>query len=211
MVYVAGGRDVTRLPFTPDSDFVMNEPAHNGNETRPGVPVIAMILLLIVAMVGGSFFFGGLIGPDPVQMFEKSGSPSVQIELKAASTVVASGFSNEMIDPAGKPLFISDEAGLTSADVKAAGVRPVDDNFLIELEFTEAGAQKLRKLSQELVIEEVQDSNTAPERLAILLDGKLHGAPVVRNVIDGGSAQIHLNELTKAEATRLAKGIVGAE
>jgi len=30
-------------------------------------------------------------------------------------------------------------------------------------------------------------------------------------VIDGGAAQIHLNELTKAEATKLAKGIAGAE
>lgn len=208
MVYVAGGRDVTRLPFTPDSDVVMNEPAHNGNETRPGVPVVAMILLLIVAMVGGSFFFGGPIGPNPVQMFEKSGLPSVQIELKAASTVAASGFSNEMTDPAGKPLFISDEAGLTSADVKAAGVRHVDDNFVIELEFTEAGAQQLRKLSQKLVVE---DGDTATERLAILLDGKLNGAPVVRSVIDGGAAQIHLNKLTKAEATKLAKGIVGSE
>lgn len=186
----------------------MNEPSHNGNGTRPGVPVVAMVLLLIVAMVGGSFYFGGPIGPDPVQIFEKSGSPSVQIELKAASTLAAAGFSKEMTDPTGNPLFISDEAGLTSADVNAAGVRKVNDNFVIEVEFTEAGAKKLTKLSRELV---VKDRDTATERLAILLDGKLNGAPVVLDVIEGGAAQIHLNELTKVEATKLAKGIVGSE
>ena len=78
------------------------------------------------------------------------------------STVAAEGFSKEMTDPSGKPLFISDKAGLTSADVKAAAVVSVEDNFVIEVEFTEAGAKKLTKLSKELVVE---DRDTATERL----------------------------------------------
>lgn len=178
---------------------------------------MVVILLLLIATVGGSlsflwdrFFVTEYVVPvrGVIERFEQSGTPSVGIELRAASTVEASGFSKEMTDPSGKPLFISDKAGLTSADVKAAAVVSVEENFVIEVEFTEAGARKLTKLSKELL---VKDRDTATERLAILLDGKLKGAPAVLKVIDGGSAQIHLNELTKAEATKLAKGIVGSE
>ena len=196
----------------------MNESAQNSDgDSRLGVPTIVVILLLVIATVGGSlsFLWDRFIVTEyavpvrgVIERFEVSGTPSIQIELKAASTVSTEGFSQEMTDPSGKPLFISDKAGMTSADVKAAAVVQVEENFVIEVEFTEAGAKKLTKLSRELV---VKDRDTATERLAILLDGKLNGAPAVLEVIDGGSAQIHLNQLTKLEAMKLAKGIVGSE
>ena len=150
----------------------MNEPARNGDgDSRLGAPTIVVILLLLIATVGGSlsflwdrFFVTEYVVPvrGVIERFEQSGTPSVEIELRAASTVAAEGFSKEMTDPSGKPLFISDKAGLTSADVKAAAVVSVEDNFVIEVEFTEAGAKKLTKLSKELVVE---DRDTATERL----------------------------------------------
>lgn len=195
----------------------MNDVSQTGTgNSRRSFAVLVTVLLLIVATVGGSlsfFYQHFFVSEYPVHIrgtierFVQVGTPSVQMELKAASTVAAEGFSQKMISPSGETLFISDKSGLTSADVKAAGVRKVDDNFVIEVEFNDAGAKALKKLSTELLVE---DRDTATERLAILLDGKLKGAPVVWSVIDGGAAQIHLNELlTSAEATKLAKGIVG--
>lgn len=187
----------------------MNEPTQTGNNTpRPATSVIVMILLLIAALVGSTFLFSGTVGPDPIEMFSQTGSPTVQIEMKAASTVAVQGFSTEMADPFGKPLFISDEAGLTNADVKSAGVRQGDGFWFVEVQFTEAGVKKLTKLSTALV---VKDRETGTTRLAILLDSELRGAPVVLEPVTEGFAQIQISDLDEAQATRLAKGIVGVE
>jgi preprotein translocase subunit SecD len=197
----------------------MNEPAQThesgSSARRPGASVVTIILLLIIATVGGSFLYsGGGVGPDPIEMFSQTGSPTVLLEMRAASTIAGPEFPNEMVNPdglpKGKPLFISDKAGLTSADVKSAGARKQESEWVIEVEFTEDGAKKLTSLTRELIVDDM-NRELATERLAILLDGKLAAAPVVRHVIDGGKAQLHLHTLSEAEATKLAKGIVGAK
>ena len=196
----------------------MNDPAEShdsGNGSiRPTVFVAATILVLLFVMVGGTFLYDSLfvvqrvVITDPIELYAGEGLPTVLLEMKAASTVDMPGFSTEMADMDGKPLFVSDEVGLTNDDVKSAGGREQDGQWVLEIHFTEVGARKLEALSKSLVAD---DPETATTRLAILLDGKLTAGPRVITPISGGGGQVYLPDLDKTKATRLARKIVGAE
>jgi preprotein translocase subunit SecD len=67
---------------------------------------------------------------------------------------------------------------------------------VIDVRLTEDGAKKLAKLTE----------NHVGQPLAIMLDGKVLAAPVVRDPITGGKALITGN-FTKEEAARIAGAI----
>ncbi|HJZ59635.1 MAG TPA: hypothetical protein VKE74_32115, partial [Gemmataceae bacterium] len=86
------------------------------------------------------------------------------------------------------------KAELTEKDIAAA---TTNADGAIEVTLTEAGAKKLEKLSGEHL----------DKPLAILVDGKVISAPVIRAKL-GGSVVI-TGSFTKDEAEKLAKAISG--
>lgn len=80
-----------------------------------------------------------------------------------------------------KPILLSKTASLTGEAIKDAGVG-IDQYGLpsVKLEFNEKGIDIFAKLTGEHI----------NERLAIVLDGKVHSAPVIRTKIDSGEAEI---------------------
>jgi len=94
----------------------------------------------------------------------------------------------------GSPLLLKKEAELTGSGLKDAYVG-IDNNGLpeVRLEFNRKGAGKFAKIT----------GANIEKRLAIVLDGKIFSAPVIRDRIPGGKAQIS-GRFTMQEAKDLA-------
>ncbi len=94
----------------------------------------------------------------------------------------------------GSPLLLKKKAELTGSGLKDAYVG-IDNNGLpeVRLEFNRKGAGKFAKIT----------GNNIDKRLAIVLDGKVFSAPVIRDRIPGGKAQIS-GRFTMTEAKDLA-------
>ena len=99
-------------------------------------------------------------------------------------------------DEDGKAILLSKTASLTGEAIKNAGVS-MDQYGLpaVKLEFNEKGIDAFAKLTGEHI----------NERLAIVLDGKTHSAPVIRSKIDAGEAEItHGGGFSPEEANDLS-------
>lgn len=78
----------------------------------------------------------------------------------------------------GKAVWIG--TGLSGKDVRKALVGTQGSEYVVDLEFTDKGAQKFGELTQKLV----------GKPMAIFFNGELTSAPVIREPIIGGRAQI---------------------
>ncbi|HCD37377.1 MAG TPA: protein translocase subunit SecDF [Candidatus Omnitrophica bacterium] len=98
----------------------------------------------------------------------------------AAAGKVPDGF-DYVKDEEGRAVLLSKTASLTGQAVKDASVG-IDQYGLpaVKLTFNEKGIDAFAKLTGEHI----------NERLAIVLDGKIHSAPAIRSKIDSGEAEI---------------------
>jgi preprotein translocase subunit SecD len=95
------------------------------------------------------------------------------LELRAASSVAVSGWQ-QMPDPGGNMLWVSPTSALTRADIAGAEVRTQSDGQgTVAVVFTTDGARKMAQLSTAQIGKPV----------AVLLDGKIIAAPIVRSSI----------------------------
>jgi preprotein translocase subunit SecD len=98
--------------------------------------------------------------------------PRVELEFRRAETKPSEGLTELTVPDTNDKIYVHKLADATNRDIAEA--RVVDDDGrgkpAIEIKFTKEGAKKMAKLS-----EQQQD-----KPLAILLDGKLISAPVVR-------------------------------
>ena len=99
---------------------------------------------------------------------------------EAASGKIPEGF-DYLKDEDNKPILLSKTASLTGDAVNNALVG-MDQYGLpsVKLEFNDKGIDVFARLTGEHI----------NERLAIVLDGKIHSAPVIRSKIDSGEAEI---------------------
>jgi preprotein translocase subunit SecD len=95
------------------------------------------------------------------------------VEIRAASASAVSGWE-QMSSPGGDPLWVAPTTQLTSADIARAEARTLGDGGrAVALVLTDAGATKMSELS----------AAQANKPVALLLDGKVIWAPVVRGSI----------------------------
>ncbi|MDR1190752.1 MAG: hypothetical protein LBK60_03685 [Verrucomicrobiales bacterium] len=118
-----------------------------------------------------------------------------RIQEKESPDTIAMVLKSKSGDAAnGQTFFVSKEKILDDRDVISAQMIERDDTFSVNLKLTENGKEKFAKLTKE----------TIGKRLAILLNGKLYSAPVVRTEITGGELEIsYFAFTTKAEAKEL--------
>lgn len=101
------------------------------------------------------------------------------LEIHAASSTAVGGWQ-QMASPSGSQLWVAPDTRLTSADIARAEARNLPNAGPgVALVFTDAGAAKMAALSKE----------RANQPIALLLDGKVIWAPVVRSSI-GKEAQL---------------------
>jgi len=95
------------------------------------------------------------------------------VQIHAASSTAVAGWQ-QMTSPAGTAIWVSPETRLTSADIERAEARTTPDTGpAVALVLTDAGAAKMDALSKE----------RANEPIALILDGKVIWAPIVRGSI----------------------------
>jgi preprotein translocase subunit SecD len=107
------------------------------------------------------------------------------VEIRAASSSAVAGWQRVTTD--GEPMWLSPTASLTAADI--AGSQP-DGRGGVAVVFTPDGARKMRALS----------AAQANQRIAVLLDGQVIWAPVVRSTIERDAV---LSGLSPDQAKRL--------
>jgi preprotein translocase subunit SecD len=124
--------------------------------------------------------------------------PKVKIEFRRAETKNADGLTPATIAGTEEKIYLHKGADATNADIAEARVG-VDGagNPTIEVTFTKEGAKKVEAMSEKHL----------DKPLAILIDGKVVSAPVVRAKLSG-KAEI-TGTFTKEEVEKLVKAING--
>ena len=121
---------------------------------------------------------------------------AVKVEVRRAESKPAEGLTEAKVEGTDQKVYLHKEVELSNEDI--AGAKAVTDPSkanVVDVELTKEGQKKLARLTK--------DHQGKP--LAILVDGKVVAAPVVRDEITG-HARISGN-FTKEEAERIAKGI----
>ena len=145
----------------------------------------------------------------PTQPPAAEGPPSAEEQAQLAAVDCAELPEGSLDDPA-KSLFTCDEddanrfllgpADVVGTDLSSAsaGIPQGDVSFVVNLDFTDEGADKFFESTQKLA------GQTPPNNaFAIVLDGKVVSYPTVNEPIPGGQAQIS-GSFTQAEAQALA-------
>jgi len=115
------------------------------------------------------------------------------VEIRAASATLVSGWQ-QMSSPGGDPLWVAPTVQLTSADIARAEARSDPPGPSVALLLTDEGAKKMSALS----------AAQANKPIALLLDGQVIWAPIVRGSI-GKEVRLTGGQggLTKAQIDRL--------
>jgi preprotein translocase subunit SecD len=123
--------------------------------------------------------------------------PKTKVEFRRAETTAAKDLTEATVAGTKDKVYLHKTADLTGADVASAKLSGEDKNPTIEITFTEAGAKKAAKLSED----------HADKPVAIVVDGKVIAAPVIRTKL-GATIRIS-GHFTEDEAKSLVKAISG--
>lgn len=125
------------------------------------------------------------------------GHKPIKFEARLAEINPKEGLVETIDQSSGLKIYLHKEAVITNEDIAGASVAENDflGGFQINIIFTEEGANKMKKVTEENI----------GKMLAILFDGQVISAPSVQNRITD-KAQITGN-FTKEEAERIANGI----
>ena len=188
-----GPRTVDQLHFRRLAvmEVASGDPVRTGARARPRILVLAIIAsILIAASVLGSRLWSVFVGDLQA---------AVRFEVRLAEDTPAPGLRQAKVAGSDRSVYLYDEAVVTNGDIAAArvvqGREPSD--YSISIEFNRSGADKMRAATR----------NHIGRPVAVLLDGQVAMAPVLRSPIDA-SARI-TGEFTRAQAERIADGIVG--
>ena len=128
----------------------------------------------------------------------RSRNAAVTLEFRPGSQSPGPGLTEMTVPGSERPIYVSDDAVLSNADVKSARVVPGPSGPQIEIVFTKAGAERFATATE----------NNLMKPLGIIVDGQLISAPTVREKVSGGRAII-TGSFSEDEAKRIADGIVG--
>jgi preprotein translocase subunit SecD len=95
------------------------------------------------------------------------------VEIRAAASTAVAGWQ-QMASPGGKPVWVAPDISLTSADIARAEARTLTDGGpAVAIVLTDNGATKMAQLT----------ASQANKPIALLLDGQVIWAPIVRGAI----------------------------
>ena len=123
----------------------------------------------------------------------------VRFEVRLAEETSAPGLREAAISDSSRTVYLHDDVVITNGDIAQAQVVQGDtpSTFHVALTFSAEGAGKMVRAT----------GSHIGRPLAILIDGKVVMAPVVRAAI--GTAAVISGTYTKAEAERIVAGVRG--
>jgi len=157
-----------------------------GSESR-------MLLFGAVALIAIAASF---LGSRGWSLFVSDLQAAVRFEVRLAEDQPAPGLREVKVAGSGRAVYLHGEIVVTNSDIAAARlVEGVPGQYSIGVEFNPSGAGKMRAAT----------GSHIGKPVAILLDGQVVMAPVIRASL-GGSAMITGN-FSRAQAERIVKGI----
>ncbi len=124
--------------------------------------------------------------------------PNVTLQFRPGSYTPAPGLTEMTVVGSDQKVYLSQEVVLSNEDVKSARVVLEPHGARIDLVFTKAGTERFARVTE----------NNLMKPIAILVDGQVFSAPIVRTKIRGGRAVIS-GSFSEQEARRIADGITG--
>ncbi len=152
--------------------------------------VLAPLVLVVVGLMVG------------IQLWPRENATlqaAVRFEVRLATEESTPGLEEARVGNSDRVVYLYDEVIVTNEDIAHATVVPGNDQsqFSIEVQLTVAGAQKMRAATAMYL----------GQPLAILIDGVVVTAPIVRAVI--GDSAIITGDYARVDAERIVDGIVG--
>ena len=175
----------------PSRQRVLDSPRVIEELPRPRVLIVAVVALTLLGIAAASRYWSG-VGVDVVA--------AVRFEVRLAEENPGNGLREAVISGAsGRRIYVHQETVVTNSDIAQAEVIPGDaaSTFSVTVTFNADGAAKMLRATQ----------SHMGRPLAILVDGEVMIAPVVRSPIT--TSAIVSGSFTRAEAERIAAGILG--
>jgi hypothetical protein len=135
------------------------------------------------------------VGPSPAVNVSAA---AVRFEVRLAGTTPSSDRREAVVAASSRRIYLDEQAIVTNADIARADVVSGGSaaEFNIEVTFTSEGADKMRRATEDHI----------GEPLAILIDGRVALAPVIRSAID--TSAVITGHYSQTEAERIAAGLV---
>jgi SecDF, P1 head subdomain len=157
---------------------------------RPRMAVYATVALTVMA--------ASLLGPRVWSVFVGDlQAAAIRFEIRLAENSSAPGLHEAKVSGSDRSIYLHDQVIVTNGDIATARVvpGPGPSEYYVGIEFNAAGAGKMRAAT----------GNHIGNLMAILLDGRVVMAPVLRSPI-GASARI-TGHFTRTQAERIVNGI----
>lgn len=153
---------------------------------RPRALVLVAAAAMIVASFLGSWIWTSFT--PPVQA-------AVRFEVRLAEDKSAPGLREAKVTDSGRSIYLHDEVVVSNGDIAAARSIQVERHYRVSVTFTRAGAERMKAATK----------GNIGKVFAILLDGRVVMAPVIRSSIEGEA--VITGNLTKAQAQSIVDGI----
>jgi hypothetical protein len=147
-----------------------------------------------------AFIVLGIVAVDP--RIWSPGGPTLQaaairFEVRLAEDHSTAGLREARVSGTDRVVYLHHEIIATNSDIAQSGVVPGDgpSRFAVRVQFNAAGTAKMRQAT----------ANHVGRPIAILLDGEVVTAPVLRSPI--GTSAVISGDYTKADAERIVNGI----
>ena len=156
--------------------------------STPVALVITVGLITVGLVVGGS------------QIWPQQGSTlqaQIRFEVRLAEDQPTPGLREARIGDSDRVIYLHEEIIVTNDDIAQSSVVQGDgpSRFNVEVQFNAAGARKMRQAT----------ASHRGEPVAILIDGAVVMAPIVRSVVSDSA--VISGDYTRAAAERIVNGI----
>jgi preprotein translocase subunit SecD len=160
-------------------------PEHSG---RRALLTAALVGVALVGLAAGGRYWPRL---------SMDAAAAVRFEVRLAEERPAEGL--RAVATAGRTIYLHREAVVTNSDIAVARVSPGDtaSTFNVAVTFNAEGAEKMRRASEQHI----------GRPMAILIDGEIVMAPVVRDTITASA--VITGSFSREDAERIVAGIIG--
>ena len=168
---------------------VLDSPRLVEQSPRRRVMIATVAALTLIGIAAGTRYWSS-VAVDVVA--------AVRFEVRLAEENSADGLREAAVPGTSRRIYLHQETVVTNSDIAQAQVTRGDgaSSFGVALTFTADGAAKMSRASR----------NHIGRPLAILIDGEVVIAPVIRSPIT--TSAVISGNYTKAEAERLVAGII---
>jgi hypothetical protein len=161
--------------------------AHIGPQARSRIVLFVAVAAAIMASFAGARIWTS---------FSPEVEAAVRFEVRLAEDKPAPGLREAKVQDTGRSIYLHPDVVVSNGDIAEARIVPISaSQYNVRVTLTKTGADKMH----------VATSGHIGRLVAILLDGQVVMAPVIRSSIDDSA--VITGNLTKAQAETIVKGI----